>query len=162
MTCPEFETIYNTHKQSIYLFAKVKLRGNHHDAEDTVSYVFMKLWEAQPPIKSSPPILTWLLFVANRRAIDLLRIKYRFYTEINNDYPHPDLQTINFVYNNFQLKEIKLLIDKLSPKYKLVFSLYFFNELSPAEICKQLGNNNQTVRNELCVVRKKISKLILT
>lgn len=161
MTYPEFESIYKTHKERVYSYSKYKLRGNHHDAEDTVSYVFMKLWETQPDANTSIPILTWLLFVAYRRTIDILRIKYRYYIEINEDIALPDSTSVNFIYNNIQLKEINHLVDKLPPKYKLVFSLHYFNEMSPSEIHKEIGGSYQTIRNELCIIRNKLRKSIL-
>lgn len=158
MSSKEFESIYITYYREIYLFAKYKLRNNHHDAEDVVSYVFMKLWETQPITNRSLSILIWLRSVANRRVIDAYRSKYRNSAPLEDEDTTPDHYQVDSIYNHIQINEIAKLTNKLSPKYKAVFSLYFFSEFSPAEICKKMGANNQTIRNELSTIRKKIIK----
>lgn len=57
---------------------------------------------------------------------------------------------------------VKLIIEKLNPRYKKIIELFYYQELSCEEIAKELGTSANAIKNDLFKARKILYRIIIT
>ncbi len=138
----EFKTIYNKYGDMLYRIAFVHV-GNPHDAEDILQDVFFALLNNPPKFKDEEHQKAWLIRTTHNKAINVLKSASR--KNVNID----DLQIhIDDINKDTQIDIIKKVIS-LSPKYKSVIVLYYYNDFSVSEIAQTLKISKSAVKMRL-------------
>lgn len=138
----DFKTIYNKYGEMLYRIAFVYL-GNPHDAEDVLQDVFISFLHNPPKIKNDEHEKAWLIRTTQNKAINLLKSTSR--KNVNID----DLQIhIDDTNKDLHLDVLKQVIS-LSPKYKTVIILYYYNDYSVSEIAQILKISKSAVKMRL-------------
>jgi RNA polymerase sigma factor (sigma-70 family) len=140
--------------------------GNSQEAEDITQDIFIKIFNILHKFNgdSEKQLYSWVKTVSKNMTIDTIRVNKNKSLDI--DYENlPDLvEDANFdEFNNFDddlLVDIKSAINKLSPKYKKVFELYYLDNYTHEEISKELNLNIGTSKSNLFKAKKKMSKLL--
>jgi RNA polymerase sigma factor, sigma-70 family len=132
-----------------YLYLKDK-----HLAEDAFQEVFIKVYKNFDKFKRNSSEKTWIISITMNTCRDILRIswfkKVIMFKDLNNDslldsYENIDNKVINRIQNENLLKEVM----NLPRKYKELIILYYYEELSTADISKMLKIPEGTVRSRL-------------
>ena len=115
--------------------------GSRTDAEDIMQEVFVRLLKAKPEFTDREHARAWLLRVAANCANDWFRAPWRRREEpLSPTLPAPDGP------EEGGLVEAVL---ALPPKYRVVVHLYYYEELSVAEIAAILGKSQGGVKSRL-------------
>ena len=120
-------------------------------AEDLVQETFMRVWNRVHGFDAQKgSIGPWLLAVARNRAIDYLRSaagRDRNAVEFEEtDHPalycdmEPELLTKD------KVRRVKTAVEKLSPNYRQVIELAYFEGLSQTEMAERMGQPLGTVK----------------
>lgn len=120
------------------------------DAEDIVANAFTKLYKRRSEMRSIEHIKRSLYVIAHNEAIDYLRLKSRqreshsevAYLGAECDEHHETERVKSAVFQGI-LSEI----EKLPRQRRTILRLYFFEQMTTAEIANLLGLNSQTVLN---------------
>ena len=115
--------------------------GSRADAEDVVQEVFVKLLRARPIFRDKAHCRAWLLRVACNCANDLFRLPWRRREEPLSD----ALSTPEAPEESGVLEAVLALPEK----YRLVVHLYYYEDLSTAEIAKIIGRSEGAVKSRL-------------
>lgn len=149
-----FEVIYKNYWNDLYMAAYRRLK-NREQAEDIVQEIFVRFWENRAK-----------LHVEDLSAYLHTAVRYRIYNYISRDaltetFYEPFETIAAFPFNaDYRILEEELLnlmndyIAALSRKRRLVFNLYFNEQLSTGEIATQLRISRKTVQNHLGTVMK--------
>lgn len=73
MTLPPFETVVRQHGPAVLRVCRSMLPG--HDADDAWSATFLSALQVYPSLERTANIEAWLVTIAHRRIIDLLRAR---------------------------------------------------------------------------------------
>lgn len=114
--------------------------GSQIDAEDVMQEVFVRLLRARPDFDSQEHAKAWLLRVAINCTNDLFRLSRR-----RREQPLPDTLPAPEREEGGVVEAVLA----LSPKYRIVVHLYYYEELSIAEIASILGKSEGTVKSRL-------------
>ena len=115
--------------------------GSRADAEDIMQEVFVRLLRAKPEFTDREHARAWLLRVAANCANDWFRAPWRRREKpLSPTLPAPDGP------EQGGLVEAVL---ALPPKYRAVVHLYYYEELSVAEIAAILGKSQGGVKSRL-------------
>ncbi len=149
------------YRDSIY-FMLLKMVNNKEDANDltieTFGKAFMNLEKYRPDFAFS----TWLFRIGTNNCIDFIRKKKLNLVSIDKPIGGEDGEEgmkIDIAGNELDPEEglikkqkailLKDIVDKLSPRYKKLIILRYFDELSYEEISEQLGLPLGTVKAQL-------------
>ena len=151
-TGKEITQIYNRHVDTVYRVCYSFMK-NKADTEDMVQETFLRLLSSGKVFEDHRHEKAWLIVTASNLCKDSLKKWWRRTESIEDQCPAlaapegPD----------YSLAEAIL---QLSPKYKTVVYLYYYEGYSTAEIGKLLGCPQATVRSQLMRARKQLSALL--
>lgn len=153
----------------------IRIVKNKELAEDIVIETFGKAFARLHEYNSKFAFSTWLFRIGINKAIDTLRNKKRFTTSSIDEHLSEDSETtfaeylvspnddpVQDLLKQEKIDFVKLLLDKLLPRYKRVIELYYYQDMSCEEIAKELNTNSNTIKAELFRARKILYKIILS
>ena len=115
--------------------------GNRADAEDVMQEVFLRLVKARPSFGSGAHAKAWLLRVAANCASDLFRLPWRRREEpLKDNLPAPEEPETGSVTEA---------VLSLPARYRIPIHLYYYEDLSVAEIARTIGKSEGTVKSRL-------------
>ena len=128
---------------AIYRLAYART-GSRADAEDIMQEVFVRLLRARPDFADREHARAWLLRVAANCANDWFRAPWRRREgPLTDSLPAPEHEDGGVV-------EAVL---ALPAKYRTAVHLYYYEELSVAEIAKITGKSESAVKSRLFLAR---------
>lgn len=125
---------------SVYRLAYART-GSRADAEDVMQEVFLRLMKAGPAFESETHAKAWLLRVASNCANDLFRLPWRKReTPLEDNLPAPEVP---------EMGSVTEAVLSLPARYRIPIHLYYYEDLSVAEIAKTIGKSEGTVKSRL-------------
>ncbi len=161
------EVLILTYLKPIYSFT-YRYVGSAQDAEDITQEVFVKVWRHLKRFNQNKSFKTWIFSIAKNTAIDFLKKKKMIpFSEFENEAGENTL-TETFVDPSPLPQELleradvarmlASLMDKLSPKYRMVLFLRYNDHFTFREIAESLNEPVHTVksrhRRALIMMRK--------
>lgn len=127
--------------------------GNQTEAEDIVQKVFLKLLKANQEFQNNEHEKAWLLRVTINESKDLLRSSaHKKKAELNEAVNLPTEKGIP-EGESFEIMEA---IQKLSPKYRSVIYLFYYEGYTTVEIADILQSRKGTIESQLSRAREKL------
>lgn len=128
------------HAPAVYRLAYART-GSRADAEDVMQEVFLRLVKAGPDFDSEEHAKAWLLRVASNCANDLFRLPWRRReAPLADDLPAPEAPETGSVTEA---------VLSLPARYRIPIHLYYYEDLSVAEIARTIGKSEGTVKSRL-------------
>lgn len=146
----EAEWVVQRHGQTVYRLAYART-GNREDAEDVTQETFLRLVRAAPKFRDEDHCRAWLLRVAANCANDWFRAPWRRREgPLTDALPAPEHEDGGVV-------EAVL---ALPAKYRTAVHLYYYEELSVAEIAKITGKSESAVKSRLFRARVLLREML--
>ena len=142
-----YEKYVNTIYRVCFSFMK-----NTADTEDMVQDTFIKFIKHSKPFNSEQHKKAWLIVTASNLCKDALK-KARRTNESIDDYTPSHIDKCD---ENLILKSV---LD-LSPKYKTVVYLYYYEGYSIPEIAKMLKVRTSTIKSQLSRARTQLKSML--
>lgn len=140
----------------VYLFVK-----DRSLAEDIAQEVFVKVYRHLPDFRGESSIQTWLYRIAVNECKGHLR-SWSF----RNIFPRSIIQQAGYttveqsVMETEERADIARQVITLSPLYRQVIALHYYEDLTIAEIAEVLGTSEGTVRTRLHRARHQLKERI--
>lgn len=161
-----FEKLYEQTERSVY-FTCLKLLGNEHDARDVMQDTYMKAFEKLSELSDYTKFPQWLKRIAVNNCKTLFRKQKPDYLE---DEPEQaaeladenEIIPSDYVSDSAKRHIIMNIIDtELSDIQRQTIILYYYDEMSVAEIAEIMGCPEGTVKYRLSAARDKIREAVL-
>ncbi len=163
-----FSTLLDTFWNDVYGFQLVRT-NNENDAEDITIRTFSRAFDKIDTYDDSFEFKTWLITISKNLHVDLLRKRKR------NVLEHSDTgnsEALKKVLDVAPTAEDRLIteqnlatllhhIKQLKPHYRKVINLRYFNEMSYAEIAKQLDEPVNNIKVKLLRAKKLLADRII-
>ena len=148
--------LYYAYVKSIAL----RYSSDDQDADEILNDTFLKVFRKLHQFDVNQPLKAWIRTIAVNTAIDYYRkhLSEPLYQEIDH-LPVPDMK--EDVLSRISASEILGLVRKLSPVYRMVFTLYAIDGYSHKEIAEKLGIREGTSKSNLQDARHRLQKMIL-
>ncbi|NBU35770.1 MAG: sigma-70 family RNA polymerase sigma factor [Bacteroidetes bacterium] len=135
--------------------------GSFEESKEVTNDVFFKIFTKLNQYQEGTNFKGWMTQLAKRVAIDryradLNKLKISEVDIIPDSSERFDIQLLN----KMEVEEKILLIQKLSPSYRLVFNLYVIEQYSHEEIAKLLNISSGTSKSNLAKARIQLKSLI--
>lgn len=147
-----FLALYDCYVSRVYALA-LHILADSMLAEEATQDTFLKLWSrAHMYLPERGSLLVWLLSIARRTALDRLRLEGRRPTLSDARDPTEAWQTIpdsNSVSEESHWRSLNFAVQALSPEYRQLIELAYYQGLSQSEIAEVLGWPLGTVKTRL-------------
>ena len=145
------EVLAQRYAQMVYRMAYART-GSKTDAEDVVQEVFLRRVRARPSFRDEEHGKAWLLRVAANCTNDLFRLPWRKREE--------PLRPSMAAEEGPEPSGVMEAVLALPEKYRLVVHLYYYEELSTAEIGRIIGRSEGAVRSRLFRAKRMLRDLL--
>jgi RNA polymerase sigma-70 factor (ECF subfamily) len=155
-----FVQLFRTINRRVFLFAKHRL-GDREDAEEVLNDTAMELWRHPDRFRGDSRFMTYVLGIANNKALGLLRSRGRCSEKDPGDdledvpddnQPKPD----DAVLRKQELAAIARCMDKLPERQRTIVYLAYFEDLSRGEIGRIVNCEENAVRQYLWQALRKM------
>jgi RNA polymerase sigma factor (sigma-70 family) len=138
MMKPPFENIVARHGATVLRVARAVL--GHSDADDAWSETFLAAMKAYPDLPADANVEAWLVTIAHRKAIDIIRASARRAIPVPDT---PDRPTPNHDDDHFELTEA---VKALPTKQRQAVAYHYLAGLPYAEIAALLDSSAAAAR----------------
>lgn len=148
----------------LYKYA-MKLLGNPTWAEDAVQATFTQLIQYFDHIRSfdNNRFLGYARRVLLHQCAAIAKQQDKFppTEDVGQNEPDPSEPVIDFVERRATREEIRRCIEKLSPRYRMILYLKYFENRSGEEICSIMGLKDSNARTLLTRARAQLKQIYL-
>lgn len=161
-----FSMLLDTFWNDVYAFQMTRTK-NENDAEDITIRTFSKAFDKISSYDETYGFKTWLITISKNLHVDLIRKRKRnLLDEMDTDGDEvkkvldesPSVEDQLIIEQN--LADLLQDIKKLKPHYQKVINLRYFNELSYAEIAKELNEPINNIKVKLLRAKKLLAEII--
>ncbi len=146
----DFESFVIKHENRLYRTA-LSIMGNVADAEDVVQEAFIKAHERASEFQSDVHEKAWLMRVTVNLCNSRLRSPWRKRTVT---------LTESLPAKTPEQRELLESVMSLSPKYRTVIHLFYYEGYATREIAELTGQRESTVRSLLTRARQKLGSVL--
>ena len=157
-----FEYLFNRYRDAIYRLFVQRL-GGVNDADDLLQETFIKVYINLHRYRPDYTFGQWVYTIARNTFIDYVRrrqedlpIDERFAAPATNS-PPPEESFINLQ----QRRQIEHYLERLSPRYRELIVMRFFDEYSYEEIAAKLSLPLGTVKTQIHRAREQMCRMIV-
>lgn len=166
-----YAELMNRYRNSVF-HTMLKMVNNREDANDLTLEAFGKAFRKLSSYAPHYAFSTWLFRIAINNCIDHIRKKrlqllsiddpidsegeQDFSSNLKSDIKNPEEQYMNAQ----KIEMMRMLMSKLSEKYRLMIELRYFEELSYDEIARELNIPLGTVKAQLFRAKEMLYEMI--
>ncbi|MEM9363841.1 MAG: sigma-70 family RNA polymerase sigma factor [Bacteroidota bacterium] len=161
-----FSSLLDTFWNDVYGFQLLRTK-NENDAEDITIRTFSNAFDKIETYNEDFEFRTWLITISKNLHVDLIRKRNKNLLEEMDTHG----EAVNRVLDETPSVEDQLIIEqnlasllqdikKLKPHYQKVINLRYFNELSYADIAKELNEPVNNVKVKLLRAKKLLAEII--
>ncbi|WP_292981387.1 sigma-70 family RNA polymerase sigma factor [Mycobacterium sp.] len=134
---PPFESIVARHGASVLRVARAVL--GHADADDAWSETFLAAMKAYPDLPGDANVEAWLVTIAHRKAIDIVRATARRATPVPDAPDRPD-------HVDNRHADLTEAVAELPPRQRQAVAYHYLAGLPYAEIAPIVGSTAAATR----------------
>ncbi len=161
-----FSTLLDRFWNEVYAFQLLRTK-NENDAEDITIRTFSKAFDKIKTYDEAYEFKTWLITISKNLHVDLLRKRKRSpidgmavqedeVKKVLDETPTAEDRLITEQNLANLLQDIK----KLKPHYQKVLNLRYFNEMTYADIAKELNEPVNNIKVKLLRAKKLLAEII--
>jgi len=166
-----YASLLDRYRESIY-YMLLKMVNNSEDANDLTIEAFGKAFKNLHLYTPEYAFSTWLFKIATNNCIDFIRKKkYRAATttagydakrqdDLMNEIPSGTLDPEEIAIKDQKKELIRDVVEKLSPRYRRLIELRYFEEYSYEEIASELELPLGTVKAQLFRARELLFNIL--
>jgi RNA polymerase sigma-70 factor (ECF subfamily) len=154
------------HQNAVYNLA-YRMLGERGEAEDAAQETFLRAYSNLNRYDTDRPFRTWLLSIASNHCIDRLRKRRLTWLSLDEPLPpHPalnsdEVEPEDAVISSERSAAIQALLAELTPEYRVVVILRYWNDLSYAEIAEILNTTESAVKSRLFRARQALAEKMM-
>lgn len=141
--------------------ASLRICGCAADAEDVVQESFVAAFKALSELKKEPVFGPWLRSIIINRSIDCVRRKKKNQVLIDVSEIEESENDLEIEEPEYTVEDVQTALQQLPDGYRLVLTLYVFENLSHREIAAQLSISEGTSKSQYARAKKKLIATIL-
>jgi RNA polymerase sigma-70 factor (ECF subfamily) len=161
-----FDLLVRSYQRRVYSLA-YRMVKNHDAADDVAQDTFIKAYSSIESFKLGRPFFTWLYRICMNLSINYLKRQKFMISESQFEEETSPLERetadgdpLSLLVKREQERRIEHAISVLPPKYKGVFVLRVYEDLSYEEIAQTLKISLGTVMSRLFRARERLQKLL--
>jgi RNA polymerase sigma-70 factor, ECF subfamily len=162
---PVFAELYESHYRRVFGLCR-QLLGSAVRAEDATAEVFMRAYKAFDRYDSTQPFAGWILAIASRHCIDLVRRRKNEATLLGDEVEEKlaaeadDGDALDALETAERAREVNAAISALPERYRLPLVLAYYRDATYDEIASELGTTRTHVGVLICRAKQALRKAL--
>ncbi|SEK75355.1 RNA polymerase sigma factor [Ruminococcus albus] len=163
------KALYEEYYDRLYFFV-LKNVDSKEAAEDITQDTFLKSMEKIDSLEKPENYVSWLHSIAYNRCTDMFRSrKSDVYFDTDEEFEsameshslnEPVMVPEDYATDKDRSRQLKAMIDSLKPDMKSALILYYYNDMSLADVAKTMGIPENTAKQKIFRARKKLKTKI--
>ena len=151
------------HRERVFRFIQ-RLVRNPAIVDDLVSQVFLDVWRSANRFESRARVSTWLFSIARFKAISSRRERTLEDIDQDDAFGVADAgDTPDVALDRKETESIlRACIDMLSPAHREIIDLFYYREISTAEVSEMIGIPQATVKSRIFYARKQLARILVS
>lgn len=152
-----YKELYNLYSKAMFNIS-MRIINKRDEAEDILQESFLKAFRDMSRFENSAAFGGWLRRVVINHSLDVVKKqKLNFVLFDDTDYIDPEESEEEISYDAATITEC---VRELPQGYRVILTLFLFEEYSHKEIAKMLNISEGTSKSQYNRARKKLTKLI--
>lgn len=151
--------LYNLYSKKMFLVC-VRLAKNREEAEEILQEGFVRVFEFMHQYKFSGSFEGWIRKIIVNCALRKFKSKGQLHGLTRIDATVLDNIGNESIISQLGTKELLLMVQRLPPAYRMVFSLYVFEGMKHREIARHLNIAEGTSKSNLSDARLLLQKAV--
>ena len=161
-----YALLVDRYKNMVFTLS-MRMLKNKEDAEETAQDIFMKAYKSLSSFKGNSKFSTWIYKIAYNTCLDKLRSnKNKYITDVIDEINESKITTTENAFDTLESKEqqqiIKNCLELLPGDDGFLLTLFYYDDLSVAEVATTMGTNANNVKIKLHRARKKLAEILRT
>ncbi len=155
--------LYNHYSRGMFNVA-LRIVNDHFEAEDVLQECFVTAFSKIQSFRGDSSFGAWLKRIVVNRSINAVKRRKMNFESIDDDQNadfKEDEEQDEQPWGIYTVQDVKKAMGHLPEGYRIVFSLYMFEDLSHREIADSLNITESTSKSQLNRAKKKLKDLIL-
>lgn len=153
-----FEIVYKKYYRTL-LGISLRYSSNSAEAEDILQDAFIKIFNSIQSFEMKGSFEGWMKRIVQNTAINQYRKNLRFGLYVAEEDAAGD-DGLDALLDNFETKDVLLLLNKLPEGYRIIINLYCIDGYSHKEIAEMLNISTGTSKSQLFKARNQLKQLI--
>lgn len=155
-----FNQLIERQGQLVYKLAFARC-GNQADAEDIFQQVFLRYLTKKPEFVDAEHEKAWFIRVTVNRSKSLWGSAFRRHTQpLDNDLADTLADSRDPLAGREDLADLADALNQLPPDYRVLIHLFYYEDISTAEIAQLLNRREGTVRMQLTRARRQLQEIL--
>lgn len=153
MTNDEYIYAVKRNSNRIYLIALSYLQ-NHHDAEDVMQEVFLKLWKTNKVFNDDEHMDKWLVITCVHKCKDHFKSPF-----VKNNVALDEAKDL-YTFDTIKNFDVFNAIMSLPKKERLAVHLFYYEDMQINEIAEIVKSKPSAVKTRLCRARTHLKSIL--
>lgn len=154
-----FEQVMEFYMPMVYRIAFARV-GNREDAEDITQNVFLRYYKANCGFDSEEHRKAWLIRCAVNCSNSFAGSAWLRHRASDEGMENMSEESEDFTDKTDRKSAVMQAVTRLPDKYRLVIHLFYFEDMSVADISKMIKIRENTVRSQLSRAREMLKPML--
>jgi RNA polymerase sigma factor (sigma-70 family) len=151
-----FRELYGRYCKAMFNIC-MRMLNDRVEAEDVLQEAFITTFGKLKDLKDELAFGSWLKRIVVNRCIDMVRKRKTWHVEVDESIPADDQQDEPATYDPAIVTKA---LAMLPEGYRVIVTLFLFEDLPHKEIAKKLGISESTSKSQYARGRRKLAALI--
>jgi len=138
----------------------MRIVNDKYEAEDVLQESFVKAFQSLDKFRNESTFGSWMKRIVINGSINQVKKKKLRFVELNERLPVEESEELQEDIP-YTVRDVHEAVKRLADGFRIVFSLYMFEDLSHKEIAAQLGISESTSKSQLSRARKQLRELLI-
>lgn len=150
-----FRQLYEQYGKAMYNTC-LRMMNDVHDAEDMLQEAFILVFKNINSFRGEASIGAWMKRIVVNKCLNHLKKKHPHFIPVDELEYQPEEDPVNEAEFELNVANVKKAIDNLPDGYRIILSLYLFENYTHGEIAEKLGISESTAKTQYMRAKRKI------
>lgn len=153
-----FKELYGLYAKAMFNIS-MRIVNDQAEAEDILQEAFVKAFKDMNRFETIPAFTVWIKKVIINQSLDVVRKRKIQFVDIEEQHNTEDTQDAD-QETDYDMQTIMQCVRELPQGYRVILTLYLFEELSHKEIAEKLNISEGTSKSQYNRAKKKLAELV--
>ena len=152
--------LYNLYSKQM-LNISLRIINDQMEAEDVLQESFISAFTKINNFRGESSFGSWLKRIVINNSLNVVKRKKAFYEDLKEEQIEDKNEEYKEQEPEYTIHDIQKALTQLPDGYRVIFSMYMFEDMSHNEIAEQLNISVSTSKSQLSRARGKMKELML-
>lgn len=154
-----FRQLYEQYSRAMYNIC-LRMMNDVHDAEDILQEAFIQVYKSISQFRGEASIGSWIKRIVINKCLNQLKKNMPHFIQVDDMELNEEGSQVNEEEFTCTVENVKKAVSELPDGYRIVLSLYLFEDYSHREIAEKLNISESTAKTQYMRAKQKVRELV--